>query len=115
MTARHAPATARNRDPILAVLRDVLPEQGLVLEVARGTGEHAAAFAAALPALALAAIAAGADGLIVEVHPEPERALSDGRQSLDFDAWGRMVGAIGQVAEAVGRLAPTGVAAPSSR
>lgn len=51
MTARHAPATARNRDPILAVLRDVLPERGLVLEVASGTGEHAAAFAAALPAL----------------------------------------------------------------
>lgn len=51
MTPRHAPATARNRDPILAVLRDVLPEQGLMLEVASGTGEHAAAFAAALPAL----------------------------------------------------------------
>lgn len=51
MTARHAPATARNREPILAVLRDVLPERGLVLEVASGTGEHAAAFAAALPAL----------------------------------------------------------------
>lgn len=46
-----APATARNRDPILAVLRDVLPENGLVLEVASGTGEHAVHFAAALPAL----------------------------------------------------------------
>jgi hypothetical protein len=51
MTARHAPATARNRDPILAVLRDVLPPRGRVLEVASGTGEHVAAFAAALPDL----------------------------------------------------------------
>ncbi len=48
---RHAPATARNRDPILAVLRDVLPSAGLVLEVASGTGEHAVHFAAALPGL----------------------------------------------------------------
>lgn len=48
---RHAPATARNRDPILAVLRDVLPSAGLVLEVASGTGEHAVHFATALPGL----------------------------------------------------------------
>ena len=48
---RHAPATARNRDPILDVLRRVLPRSGLVLEIASGTGEHAAHFAAALPHL----------------------------------------------------------------
>ena len=36
-----APAAARNRDPILAVLRDVLPKAGTVLEIASGTGEHA--------------------------------------------------------------------------
>jgi hypothetical protein len=39
---RHAPATLRNREPILAVLRRVLPTEGLLLEIASGTGEHAA-------------------------------------------------------------------------
>lgn len=47
----HAPATLRNRDAILAVLRDALPSSGLVLEVASGSGEHAAYLAAALPDL----------------------------------------------------------------
>jgi hypothetical protein len=46
---RMAPATARNRDPILAVLRRVLPQRGVVLEIASGTGEHAAYFARNLP------------------------------------------------------------------
>ena len=48
---RHAPATERNRDAILAVLRDELPSSGLVLEVASGSGQHVVHFAAALPAL----------------------------------------------------------------
>jgi SAM-dependent methyltransferase len=48
---RSAPAVQRNREPILQVLRRVLPDRGLVLEVASGTGEHAAFFAAALPHL----------------------------------------------------------------
>lgn len=46
-----APATERNRDAILAVLRRVLPDSGVVLEVASGTGQHAAYFAEALPQL----------------------------------------------------------------
>ncbi len=46
-----APAAARNREPILEVLRGVLPAAGLVLEVASGTGEHVAHFAAGLPGL----------------------------------------------------------------
>ncbi|MBV8654091.1 MAG: DUF938 domain-containing protein [Alphaproteobacteria bacterium] len=49
---RHASATLRNRAPILEVLRRVLPGTGLVLEIASGTGEHAVAFAAALPQIA---------------------------------------------------------------
>lgn len=46
-----APATARNRDPILDVLKEVLPAGGRVLELASGTGEHAVHFAAAFPGL----------------------------------------------------------------
>ncbi|MGU3538384.1 DUF938 domain-containing protein [Methylobacterium sp. A54F] len=69
--ARHAPATLRNRAPLLEVLARVLPAAGTVLEVASGTGEHAVHFARALPALtwlpsdpdpeALASIAAHRD------------------------------------------------------
>ena len=48
---RSAPAALRNREPIAQVLRDWLPPSGLVLEVASGTGEHAAYFAEHFPAL----------------------------------------------------------------
>ncbi len=47
----HAPATARNREPIRDVLARELPERGLVLELASGTGEHAVFMAAAFPQL----------------------------------------------------------------
>jgi len=48
---RTAPATARNRDPILAILKRVLPRAGTVLEIASGSGEHALYFARHLPEL----------------------------------------------------------------
>jgi len=48
---RFAPAAARNRDPIRDVLREVLPDRGVVLEIASGTGEHALHFAGAFPHL----------------------------------------------------------------
>jgi SAM-dependent methyltransferase len=49
MQKHHAPATVRNRAPIFEVLRRVLPDRGLVLEIASGTGEHAAWIAPQLP------------------------------------------------------------------
>ncbi|MGZ8284261.1 MAG: DUF938 domain-containing protein [Allosphingosinicella sp.] len=48
---RSAPATERNRAPIAAVLREVLPERGTLLEIASGTGEHAVYFAGLFPRL----------------------------------------------------------------
>lgn len=58
-------------------------------------------------AIARAGIAAGADGIIVEVHPHPEEALSDGGQSLKPERFADLVGQIKRIAEAVGRdIAP---------
>lgn len=66
---------------------------------------HAVGYSEHVTAIALAAVAAGADGLIVEVHPTPERALSDGRQSLNYDGFKDMMNRIRLVAQAVGRSA----------
>jgi len=56
--------------------------------------------------MARAAVAAGADGVIVEVHPEPERALSDGAQSLYPDQFMQLVKELRAVAAAIGRSIP---------
>ena len=63
--------------------------------------------------LAFAAIAAGADGLIVEVHPDAGAALSDGDQSLTLDAFADLMRRLAPFAEAAGRslAAPATVAA----
>jgi 3-deoxy-7-phosphoheptulonate synthase len=54
-------------------------------------------------AMSRAAVAAGADGLLVEVHPDPDRALSDGAQSLRPEQFTEMMSQLRRIAEAVGR------------
>ena len=64
---------------------------------------HAAGHYALVPGLARAAIAAGADGLLIEVHPDPANALSDGLQSLTFSDFTRLMAECRLIAEAIGR------------
>jgi 3-deoxy-7-phosphoheptulonate synthase len=71
---------------------------------------HAAGKREFVPALALASLAAGADGIMVEMHPVPEEAYSDGRQSLDFPAFAALMDRLRPVGAALGR--PVAAARP---
>jgi 3-deoxy-7-phosphoheptulonate synthase len=64
---------------------------------------HAAGHYAFVPAIAKAAVAAGADGLLVEVHPHPKEALVDGLQSLTPSDFARLMGELRAIAKSVGR------------
>jgi 3-deoxy-7-phosphoheptulonate synthase len=64
---------------------------------------HSTGHANFVTAVARAAIAAGADGLIVEVHPDPAHAVSDGKQSLKPEKFAEMVKQVGQIAQVMGR------------
>ncbi len=64
---------------------------------------HATGHADYVEAVSRAAIAAGADGLIVEVHPDPAHAVSDGKQSLKPEAFAKMVKQVGQIAQIMDR------------
>ncbi len=70
----------------------------VIVDPSHGTGRRDI-----VATMSLAAVAAGADGIIVEVHQQPEKALSDGEQSLRPDEFKRMVRDIGRVAKAIGR------------
>jgi len=70
----------------------------IIVDPAHGTGR-----AYLVPAMCRAAIAAGADGVMVEVHQDPEHALIDGAQSLTPEAFGATMKEIKAVAQAVGR------------
>jgi 3-deoxy-7-phosphoheptulonate synthase len=72
----------------------------VVADPSHGTGlrEH-------VEAVSRAAVAAGADGLIIEVHSDPEHALSDGRQSVDYDNFKTLMRNVRRIAEAVERTA----------
>ena len=64
---------------------------------------HSTGYSEYVAAIARAGIAAGADGLIIEVHPNPAKAVSDGRQSLKPEAFAAMVKQVGQIAQIMGR------------
>jgi 3-deoxy-7-phosphoheptulonate synthase len=70
----------------------------VIVDPSHGTGKWDL-----VPAMAKAAIAAGADGLIIEVHPHPDEALSDGPQSLKPDTFGQLMSELKLIAQAVGR------------
>ncbi|CAN0359504.1 unnamed protein product, partial [Ectocarpus sp. 4 AP-2014] len=70
----------------------------VVIDPSHGTGHTSL-----VPSMARAAIAAGADGVIVEVHPDPENAKSDGYQTLSCEAFADMMTGCRRIAEAVDR------------
>ncbi|MCZ0937142.1 MAG: 3-deoxy-7-phosphoheptulonate synthase [Caldilineaceae bacterium] len=74
----------------------------VVADPAHGTGDWEL-----VPPMSLAAVAAGADALILEVHPDPESALSDGDQSLKPERFADLMCSLRKVAEAVGRSIAT--------
>ncbi len=78
--------TRNTLDLAAVALAKELSHLPVIADPSHGTGRRSL-----VPAVSRAAIAVGADGLIVEVHPCPERALSDGPQSLDFDAFAQLM------------------------
>jgi 3-deoxy-7-phosphoheptulonate synthase len=70
----------------------------IIVDPSHGTGK-----ASLVSTMARAAVAAGADGLIVEIHPDPEKALSDGYQALTPPAFKQMMAECRKVADAIGR------------
>ena len=84
----------------LGVIPPLKAESSLpvLVDPSHGTGKRAY-----VPAMAMAALAAGADGLLLEIHPDPDHALSDGAQSLDFDAFDRLLADLRRMADVVGR------------
>ena len=95
------PATRNVLDLAVVPLLAELTHLPVIVDPSHGTG-----IARLVEPMALAAIAAGADGLIVEVHPDPASAVSDGPQSLRPDEFTALMSRLGSVAAAVGRCLP---------
>jgi len=89
----------RNTTDISAVpIIHKLSHLPIIVDPSHGTGKWYL-----VSPLALAAVAAGADGLLIEVHPTPDSALKDGAQSLTFEHFEQLMKQLGPVATAVGR------------
>ena len=87
---RQAPAAARNRQPILDVLRPRLPARGLVLEIASGSGEHIVHFAEALPGLVFQPTDPNADARASIDDWVGTRGLGNVRAALALDTTARI-------------------------
>ena len=109
---RYAPATERNRESILAVLRDVLPPAGVVLEIAGGSGEHAAFFAARLPGVTWQPTDPDPDSLASIAAYRDEAALANLRAPRRLDVtepdWARDLTASAIVCINMIHIAPWG-------
>ena len=64
---------------------------------------HSVGISSIIPSMSLAAVAAGADGLLIEIHPNPNAALCDGPQSLNFETFSGLMAKMRKVAQAIGR------------
>ncbi|HEV7396554.1 MAG TPA: 3-deoxy-7-phosphoheptulonate synthase [Pyrinomonadaceae bacterium] len=84
-------ATRNTLDLSAIALAKELSHLPVLADPSHGTGLRSL-----VPPMSRAALAAGADGLIIEVHPCPERALSDGPQSLDLDGFAQLMEDLGQ-------------------
>jgi 3-deoxy-7-phosphoheptulonate synthase len=80
-------ATRNTCDITAIAVLDELSHLPVVLDPSHATGKRSL-----VPPLARAGVAIGADGIIVEVHPHPEKAMSDGAQSLTFEQFAKMMG-----------------------
>jgi 3-deoxy-7-phosphoheptulonate synthase len=69
---------------------------------------HATGHRHLVPSMALASLAAGADGLLIEVHPNPDEALSDGPQSLTLEQFGELMSQVSQLSEGLSHVAERG-------
>jgi len=95
------PATRNLLDLSAIPLLAELTHLPVIVDPSHGTG-----LARLVEPMALAGVAAGADGLLVEVHPDPAVAVSDGQQSLSVEAFGSLMGRLTVMAAAVGRRLP---------
>ena len=91
----------------IALARD-LSHLPVIADPSHGTGKQSL-----IAAVSRAAVAVGADGLIIEVHPCPERALSDGPQSLDFAAFEKVMRGLSEPLRGIAGVAREGLTVPA--
>jgi 3-deoxy-7-phosphoheptulonate synthase len=99
-------ATRNTMDINAVPLAKELSHLPVIADPSHGTGK-----ARLVEPVGLGMLAAGADGLILEVHPSPEHALSDGAQSLNLEAFAHLMERAGAIAQAVGKRVESAVTA----